>query len=201
MTATPTRPTTDEIQRIIDVVNLGENVEDAIEAIYGPDRPSPANSDVVAAGVAAQKEAQRPKPTVMLTEFPDGIFIGWDRCAILNGGCGESVAKCKCKGGPKEARVFEEWRTGVKQMPEYGKATIGTAPVSRGVSRKATTPALTNEEAREAISTTITKTGQVKCAIHGDFVDQAEADENDDHTWTCFVCQESGAQRGVQVDG
>lgn len=68
------------------------------------------------------------KPIVMITEFPDGVVIGWDYCAIGNGGCGKRVNMCACKTGPHEPKIFNQWRTGEKIMPDYGKASRPTTP-------------------------------------------------------------------------
>lgn len=168
-------PTKEQLDRYMDLMLEGQDAEDAIAVIW-PDEPVKAKA-----------------PTVMLTEFPDGVAIGWDRCTVNNGGCGEPVAKCKCKGGPKEPRVFEEWRTGVKQMPEYGKTSAPGAPaVSRGVS-KATTPV--------AAAAPTTPANSVACVLGKHFAPIDQADRNDDGTYSCFDCQEKGLQRGVQVDG
>lgn len=66
-----------------------------------------------------------PTMNVMITEFPDGITIGWDRCSLNNGGCGLSINQCKCKGGPKELKVFEKWRTPEGGMPRYNDPDRG----------------------------------------------------------------------------
>lgn len=52
---------------------------------------------------------------VMITEFPDGIVIGWDSCSA----CFTSVKNCKCKGGPQHPKVFDRWLAGEDNMPRY----------------------------------------------------------------------------------
>jgi hypothetical protein len=88
--------------------------------------------------------------------------------------------------GPHALKVFELWRTGEKAMPNYAATSAPTTTVAKAITAKA--PAVHPD-------------GQVVCREHNDFVDHSEAEKNDDGTWTCFVCQESGAQQGVQVDG
>lgn len=168
-------PTKEQLDRYMDLVVGGEEADDAIAVIWGED-PEP------------------PKPTVMVTEFPDGVVIGWDHCAQASGGCGQSVRLCVCKDGPKELKVFEQWRSGAKSMPDY--AAAGRAAKASGA------PALEGTESQPTTGVVVaTKTDQVACALGKHFVDIGEADRNDDGTWSCWACQEKGLQRGVQTDG
>lgn len=177
-------PTKDQLDRYMDLVVGGEEPEDAIAVIWA-DEPEP------------PKPAAPKKPTVMVTEFPDGVIIGWDTCAALNGGCGKTVAKCECKTGPKELAVFAKWRAESDTMPNYGNRATKVAPSRPDDARThVDEKEAANATAREAISKTITKTGQVACALGEHFADIDQADQNDDGTYSCFDCQEKGLQRG-----
>lgn len=160
------RPTPAQLQRVLDVVAAGLDLDDAIESVWA-DEPTP----------------KQTKPTVMVTEFPDGVVIGWDHCTVLNGGCGRPVGACNCKGGPKELKIFSKWREAPGTMPAYATTKTPT-PV----------PSI---QSSPRTGVRAAPTGQVVCVGHRDFVDQSEADKNDDGTWTCYSCQEAGFQRGV----
>lgn len=156
-------PSKEQLDRYMDLVVEGHTPEDAMEVVFPP--------------------AKEKKPTIMVTEFPDGVVIGWDHCAR----CNKSVRTCACKEGPQELRVFEQWRTGNKTMPDYAAAAKQAA--AAGVPK---TEAL--GKGNKGVVVAIEQ-GLVACVIHGDAVPEAEADKNDDDTWTCHTCQESGAQR------
>lgn len=172
MTATPTLTiTVDDLTRIYAGLDAGLDPEELFEVLQAEKPAAPAPK----------------KPTVMVTEFPDGVVIGWDHCSE----CNRHVTKCECKGGPKELRVFEKWRNGDKAMPEYGKpaaTTTASAPPAAAPTKAAPKKAAVHPD------------GQVVCKDHNDFVPVEEAEKNDDGTWTCFRCQESSTG-GVQVDG
>lgn len=162
MTATPTVP---ELQRVLDLVAQGFDLQDAADAVF-IDAPAPK------------------APTVMVTEFPDGIVIGWQHCAVLNGGCGLHVTLCKCKKGPRELKVFEQWRSGTKVLPESYRPGSETGTTTAVVTSVA--PAGAPVSAPEP-------DGQVTCRDHQGLVDRDDADQNDDKTWTCISCQVSSS--------
>lgn len=167
-------PTREQLDRYMDLVVSGEDPEDAIAVIW------------------ANEKAPK-KPDIMVTEFPDGVVIGWDHCTAANGGCGKSVRSCTCKNGPKELKVFEQWRSGERTMPDY-KAAAKQAKAA-GVP---TTDAIGGTEAGVVVATE-PKAVQVNCREHNGLVSPAEADVNDDGSWTCHACQESSS--GSVVSG
>lgn len=170
-------PTKEQLDRYMDLVVGGEAEEDAIAVIWGDDE---------------EPEPPKPKkPTVMVTEFPDGVIIGWDHCSALNGGCGKSVTKCECKDGrPKELAVFKQWRDGAKQMPDYSKAArAAKAAGVPNVDPDATGTGVVVATDTEALS------GQVACVLGQHFAPLDESDQNDDETYSCWKCQEKGLQR------
>jgi hypothetical protein len=163
-----TAPTKDQLDRYMDLVVGGEEPEDAIAVIWADEKTPPLRQ--------------------MVTEFPDGIVIGWDTCNARNGGCGTHVSKCKCKGGPKEPEVFAKWRA-ESSYPGQGALTVATS-----APKAATTPAVASSS--DSSSGTAAVTGQVPCREGKHFVAEADADKNDDGSYTCHACQEAG----VQVD-
>lgn len=187
MNATPTRPTPEQLQRVIDVVAAGLELEDAIESVWA-DVPEP---------------KPQPKPNVMVTEFPDGVVIGWDFCAAANQGCGKHVSKCACKGGPKEAKVFAKWRADADTMPNYGKAAqeakaagVATTDVG-GKGNVGVVVAVQSDLGRAGNEPADLSKSQVRCVLSNHTVAVEDADQNDDGTYSCFDCQEKGLQRGV----
>lgn len=173
-----TAPTKDQLDRYMDLMLEGQDAEDAIAVIWA-DEPEP---------------APKTKPVnVMVTEFPDGVVIGWDHCAIGNSGCGKHVSKCKCSGGPRELKVFAKWRDLPDTRPDYGNPDRHKVTVDAVASETGTgTPVVTKAERASSAAVA----GQVPCREGKHFAAEAEADKNDDGSWTCHACQEAG----VQVD-
>lgn len=177
-----TAPTKDQLDRYMDLVVGGEEPEDAIAVIWA-DEPEP------------PKPAAPKKPTVMVSEFPDGVVIGWDFCTANNGGCGKTVAKCECKDGrPKEPRVFAKWREDSATMPDYSKAAreakAAGIPATDSLGEGSTGVVVATQPKP------VTPANSVPCREGKHFASIDEADKNDDGTYTCFACQEAG----VQVD-
>lgn len=171
-----TAPTKEQLDRYMDLVVGGEEAEDAIAVIWA-DEPAP--------------KAQ-PKPVIMVTEFPDGVVIGWDTCSGANGGCSKVVAKCACKGGPRSLKVFEKWLALPDTRPDYGNPTryagpAETAPTTVVVSE----PSAPSSGSRIAAAT---PANSVPCREGKHFAPIGEADRNDDGTYTCHACQEAGVQ-------
>lgn len=177
-------PTKDQLDRYMDLVVDGEDPEDAIAVIWA-DEPEPAPPPAPKA------------PMVMVTEFPDGVVVGWDTCASLNLGCGKHVSKCKCKGGPRELKVFTKWREVEGSLPAYGSTPNPLAETTATTSVVAVTE--TGDVGRagnESADLTM-----VPCVLGKHLVDPSCVDKNDDDTYSCFECQEKGLTRGPQVDG
>lgn len=172
-----TTPTVDQLDRYIDLLSEG-GVEpaDAIEAIWGEPRSKPL--------------------TQMVTEFPDGIVIGWDTCAARNGGCGNHVSKCKCKTGPKEPQVFAKWRA-ESSYPGQGALTVAATPVLTDQHPNSDEPSYANEDdlGRSGNAPADIAKSQVPCVLGKHIVSIEDADQNDDGTYSCFDCQEKGLQR------
>lgn len=178
-----TVPTKEQLDRYMDLVVGGEEAEDAIAVIWA-DEPAPTPPP-------APK-----KPTVMVTEFWDGIVIGWETCSILNQGCGKHVSKCKCAGGPRSLKVFEKWHQQPETMPNYG------ASVARAAAEAPATPVVgAGDMPGRPSSDDMPAESMVPCVLGQHLAKIDEADKNDDGTYSCFTCQESGAQRGVKADG
>ena len=167
MSATPTR---EQLDRYMDLVVAGEEPEDAIAVIW------------------SEAPAAPKKPTIMVTEFPDGVVIGWDHCTAANGGCGKSVRLCTCKTGPKELRVFEQWRSGEKSMPDY--AAAAKQAKAAGVPTSSSIP-----EGTTGVVVATVDADLIPCVNGEHLVDKSYVDKNDDGTYTCFDCQEKGVER------
>lgn len=178
-----TAPTKDQLDRYMDLVMEGEDAEDAIAVVWA-DEPEPAPEPA-----PEPKPAKPVKPTVMVTEFSDGVIIGWSHCTVLNGGCGKHVSKCECKGGPRELRVFDRWRNGESAMPNYA-ANAAAAGITTATT---TTSVVESVSADDEVELPATSTlGQVPCREGKHFVSADAADKNDDGTYTCHACQEAG---------
>lgn len=172
MTATLTI-TPEQLQRINDAISAGLDADEAIEAVFPP--------------------AQAKRPVTMITEFPDGIVIGWDTCSSVNSGCGLHISRCTCKGGPKELKVFEQWRQGEKTMPDYGKAA--NAARRSGVPSTGTIGG--TETGIVVVATQpkpVTPANSVPCREGKHFAPIGEAEKNDDGSYTCLACQTAGVQ-------
>lgn len=178
----PATPDIATLTRFADLIKQGFEPDEAGEVVFGSTPPAP------------------PKPDVMVTEFPDGVVIGWDHCTQANGGCGKSVRACTCKGGPKELKVFEQWRSGERQMPDYaaaGRAAKAAGVPTSGALPQGETGLVVGDAATGARTVTQPKghtqpKGQVPCKTGEHLVPIEEAEKNDDGTWTCFACQEAG---------
>ena len=207
-----TAPTVAELDRYIELLSESSvEPDDAVLAIWGMDEPDPAEAryrDALARGLSdheareegwptpAPKKAK--KPTVMVTEFPDGVVIGWDTCAIGNRGCGKVVSRCECKDGPRELSVFAKWRSEASTMPDYGATRRAAQSVATPVVE--VIAGLGDEPGRPSADD-LPDSKLLPCVLGEHLVDPSYVDKNDDGTYSCFDCQEKGLQRGVQVDG
>lgn len=45
-----------------------------------------------------------------LSDDGTGVMICWWQCHGSSGGCGQSIMKCNCKGGPVEPYYITRWR-------------------------------------------------------------------------------------------
>jgi hypothetical protein len=169
-----TTPSPDELHRYTELLGQGFEPSEAAEAIWQApiDLPTP------------PAPTKPTRPTTMLTEFPDGIVIGWDTCTA----CHRPVATCACKGGPVEPKVFAKWRGDAVAMPAYGRAKA-TTPVSVDAAPAA---GITRGP---AAGTEVVASTSVLCREHEDWVLAEQADRNDDDTWTCHACQDAGVQK------
>lgn len=163
-------PTKEQLDRYAALIVAGEDHEDASLVIWGDEPAEPA--------------PEPKRPHVMVTEFPDGIVIGWDTCSILNGGCGQTVRVCKCKTGPHSLKVFEQWQTGERQRPDYAATSAAGISTTVTSATEPTTPVAAPVSAAP---------GEVPCSLGQHLVPLADAEKNDDGTYSCFNCQEASS--------
>jgi hypothetical protein len=150
----------------------------------------------------------RPKITTVLTtigEKSDGspLVVGWSTC----GECKCHVSRCNCPKGPVVpsyvAKWVEDYET--KHSPEAVRAELST-DVSNPDSAEGSFPAEGVPDSADSESESSGAAKQAKgvpsaksrasCKSCGKPVltgpDNANADKNDDGSWTCFDCQEGG---------
>lgn len=175
-------PAKDQLDRYFNLVTAGEDPEDVVALIWEDDEEE----------APLPIPAPRPAPDVMVTEFPDGIVVGWDTCSIYNGGCGLMVKACTCAGGPKPLKVFSQWMSGEKDRPDYARTSA--AGISTTVTTTSPAQALAKAGPRTKAATPVADSS-VTCVLGDHRVAKADADKNDDDTYSCHTCQEAGTQR------
>lgn len=157
----------------------------------------------------AAADPQVPKPTikdavVMLSVIYDlpghsqPLVVGWNTCHR----CLLHTSLCKCKEGPLEPPSIQQWRVRsghgeVKKEAEHKpKSVAAQLGLPEGDLPHDRTPTVVDspelsEEARLS-GQSILRSGpepEFQCKSCGIEVTEANADKNDDGTWTCFGCQ------------
>lgn len=141
----------------------------------------------------------RPTVTSILTAIGtkgDGepLIVGWDTC----GTCLIHVSRCACAKGPTQPNYVAKW------VEEF-EARLSTPVRNLESPENLLSPgegSVSGENAIPAVQTKSTGVpsgtrSRASCKECGKAVltgpDNANADRNDDGTWTCFSCQEGGA--------
>lgn len=122
------------------------------------------------------------------------LVVGWDTC----GSCLLHVSRCACTKGPSQpsyvARWVEEFEATLStpvRNPESPENLL--SPGEGSVSGENVIPAV-QDESKGVPSATRSRASCKECGkpvLTGP--DNANADRNDDGSWTCFSCQEGGA--------
>lgn len=155
--------------------------------------------DQLTALVEAASEAKPPTLTTVKTAIGtlgDGrtLVVGWDTC----GACLLHVSRCQCAKGPVQPnyvkKFVEEFEAGQTPTP-VGSLEIGEGGLSpeRG-SDSGQKPVSPVQDGPEGVPSGTRS--RASCKSCGKPVltgpDNANADRNDDGSWSCFSCQEGG---------
>lgn len=136
----------------------------------------------------------------------NGSLIGWDTC----GGCNKHVSRCTEPDGPSEPAYFARLREedaarkaiAAGENPTVARTSaVANAASSPAPSESASSTSGPTEEASSASpesseSAATPSRSMVPCAPGKHLVPEAEAERNDDGSWTCFDCQAGAAARG-----
>lgn len=140
-----------------------------------------------------------PKATTVLTAIGtkgDGspLVVGWDTC----GTCLLHVSRCACPKGPTQPSYVAKWVAEFEgrlstpvRSPESAEGLLSPEGVPDS-GQTAIPPVQTDVEGvPSGTRSRASCSGCGKPILTGP--DNANADRNDDGTWTCFECQEGGA--------
>jgi hypothetical protein len=108
------------------------------------------------------------------------IIIGWDTC----GRCHMHIRRCECADGPEEPRYVKSWRP---------STPVGSKPAPTPKPDEAQAGSDLRNQVFAGLAAQRAKGGggigtPICIGCHKD-VSSANADRNDDGTWTCHSCQ------------